>query len=450
VKKQRQAVTEISVDQRMRTVKLTLPVGLLPLTVAVKVTLLPAVAGLGALVSVVVVAAALVADRYGVYPPALDGAFHGLVQIFVNASESPSFPTGPTGAGIAYLPVRLGEVRLYQPATPVRTALLTIRRRSERSIQADFRLMDESGAVVATVDTAASTTLTAIVKGTAGGVAPVGSVTFRTGTKTLGDAVLSASGESATATLTVIAAQLSAGINTITAQYAGTPGFSPSTATTKVSVTGAAALIEAVSDQDVVYKQTPDADGFAWHYRIRLADMGGVASVVTDLAIDGTDFSDRIPTMFGSSKLPAFGSLTAALRAKITNTPVEHTYRFGGIDAKGYIWNRDVTIRFLAEQGTAALSLTSTPSNIRLSPTGDPHCSADHPLFHQLNIEERNGIAVKLNRFVADGKDIKSLSDRGERFELPDRSGNIAVDAALAHDVFAGILLDRAVLGVLR
>jgi hypothetical protein len=42
-------------------VKLTVPVGLLPVTVAVKVTLLPAVAGLGALVSVVVVAAALVA-----------------------------------------------------------------------------------------------------------------------------------------------------------------------------------------------------------------------------------------------------------------------------------------------------------------------------------------------------------------------------------------------------
>ena len=46
-------------------VKLTLPVGLVPVTVAVKVTLLPTVAGVGALPSVVVVGGGLMTCESG-------------------------------------------------------------------------------------------------------------------------------------------------------------------------------------------------------------------------------------------------------------------------------------------------------------------------------------------------------------------------------------------------
>jgi hypothetical protein len=116
--------------------------------------------------------------------------------------------------------------------------------------------------------------------------------------------------------------------------------------------------------------------------------------------------------MFGSPRIPAYGSLTAALRAKITTTPVDHTYTFGGIDADGNTWQRQITIRFLSEQGTAALSLSSSPSTVRLPPDGDPHCSADHPLYHQLNLQEVNGVAVMLKKFVADGKDVSAQLDQ--------------------------------------
>jgi hypothetical protein len=260
----------------------------------------------------------------------------------------------------------------------------------------------------ASIDAGASTTLTATVKPTAGAAIPSGTVSFRAGQKSLGEAILADSGGSASARLTVDAAKLPAGRNTITAQYTGGSTFLPSAGTADVTVTGAASVIVVSADPAVVYKQTPDADGFAWHYRIQLADIGGLSSAITELSIDGTDYTERISSMFGSSKVPAYGSLTAALRAKITSTPVDHTYTFGGIDAEGNAWKSQATIRFLSEQGSAAMSLSSSPSTARLSPQGDPHCSPDHPLYHELNLQESNGIAVQLKKFVADGKDISN------------------------------------------
>ncbi|HEV2983902.1 MAG TPA: type I polyketide synthase, partial [Vicinamibacterales bacterium] len=90
-------------------------------------------------------AALLAAEGYGLYPPAVDSCFHGLVQLYADRSTA-------SHDGIAYLPIRFGEVRLYKPATPIRTAWLTVRRLSERSIQAGFVLLDESGEVVATLE----------------------------------------------------------------------------------------------------------------------------------------------------------------------------------------------------------------------------------------------------------------------------------------------------------
>jgi hypothetical protein len=264
----------------------------------------------------------------------------------------------------------------------------------------------------ASLDASASTTLIATVKPTTGTAVPTGAVSFRAGQKAIGDGILSESGGVAVARLTVDAGQLAAGLSTITAQYAGASVFSPSIATTDLVVTGAASVIVLSADPPTVYKQTPDADGYAWHYRLQIADVGGMSSVITQFAIDQTDYTDRFSTMFGSPRIPAYGSLTATLRAKITTTPVDHTYTFGGIDADGNTWQRQITIRFLSEQGSAALSLSSSPSTVRLPPDGDPHCSADHPLYHQLNLQEVNGIAVTLKKFVADGKDVSAQLDQ--------------------------------------
>jgi acyl transferase domain-containing protein/NADPH:quinone reductase-like Zn-dependent oxidoreductase/short-subunit dehydrogenase/acyl carrier protein len=89
-------------------------------------------------------AAQLAADGYNLYPPALDSCFHGLIHLYAERNLS-------LGAGVAYLPVRFGEMRVYKPGTPVRVAWLTVRRVSERSLQSDFAVLDERGEIVATL-----------------------------------------------------------------------------------------------------------------------------------------------------------------------------------------------------------------------------------------------------------------------------------------------------------
>ena len=120
-------------------------------------------------------------------------------------------------------------------------------------------------------------------------------------------------------------------------------------------------------------------------------------------------YSDRIPSMFGSSKIPAYGSLTAALRAKITQHPGGpylplRRNRCQGIHletpdhhpvSRGAGLRRDVAVQFARPTSGSALT------EIRTVPP-------DHPLYHQLNLQEWNGIAVQLNRFVADGKDVSA------------------------------------------
>jgi parallel beta-helix repeat protein len=74
-------------------------------------------------------------------------------------------------------------------------------------------------------------TLTAVVRDTQGSTVPVGNVAFMDGTATLGTAALNASGIA-----TFTASTLGAGTQVITASYAGTANFNPSSATVSETV----------------------------------------------------------------------------------------------------------------------------------------------------------------------------------------------------------------------
>ncbi len=88
---------------------------------------------------------------------------------------------------------------------------------------------------VASITTADSTILTATVKSTSG-VTPGGTVTFLSGSATLGSAALAGSGGTATASLTLSGTQLAVGTDTITAQYSGDNLFNNATASVAVNV----------------------------------------------------------------------------------------------------------------------------------------------------------------------------------------------------------------------
>ncbi|RZK81580.1 MAG: beta-ketoacyl synthase, partial [Methylobacterium sp.] len=72
--------------------------------------------------------------RYGLVPARLDACFHGLILLFADLLGE--------NAGKAYIPVRFGEVRLLRPGAAIARAVIRTRRCNERSILADFTILD--------------------------------------------------------------------------------------------------------------------------------------------------------------------------------------------------------------------------------------------------------------------------------------------------------------------
>ncbi|WP_375454782.1 SDR family NAD(P)-dependent oxidoreductase, partial [uncultured Methylobacterium sp.] len=81
--------------------------------------------------------------RYGLVPARLDACFHGLILLFADLLGA--------NAGKAYIPVRFGEIRLLRPGASIARAVIRTRRCNERSILADFTILDAEGEVIATI-----------------------------------------------------------------------------------------------------------------------------------------------------------------------------------------------------------------------------------------------------------------------------------------------------------
>ncbi|KMO22683.1 type I polyketide synthase [Methylobacterium platani] len=81
--------------------------------------------------------------RYGLSPARLDSCFHGLILLFADLLGE--------AASRAYVPIRFGEIRLVRPGAAIARAVIRTRRCNERSILADFTLVDEAGEVIATL-----------------------------------------------------------------------------------------------------------------------------------------------------------------------------------------------------------------------------------------------------------------------------------------------------------
>ena len=72
--------------------------------------------------------------RYVLAPTRLDACFHGLILLFADLLGEQ--------AGKAYIPVRFGEVRLLRPGAVIARSVIRTKRCNERSILADFTLLD--------------------------------------------------------------------------------------------------------------------------------------------------------------------------------------------------------------------------------------------------------------------------------------------------------------------
>jgi uncharacterized protein (TIGR03437 family) len=260
----------------------------------------------------------------------------------------------------------------------------------------------------ASIVVSATTVLTATVKAASGTASPTGSVSFTAGKTALGTVNLTGSGGSASGSLTVYGSQLAVGVNSIAVSYGGTTAFTPSSGSVSVTVTvptTASAVIPSIVPNPI-YQQAPDADGWAWFYTVRLAEIAGTTTVLTAFTIDGTDYTADIPLWFGSTTLPGHGTLSAAMRSRNLTVPVDRVFTFSGVDAGGQRWNQQLTIPFLPQQISASMALSSSPSTEVQNPNGDPNCASDHPYYQQLNLQEQNGFGLVLTKFLAGGSDL--------------------------------------------
>jgi uncharacterized protein (TIGR03437 family) len=250
------------------------------------------------------------------------------------------------------------------------------------------------------------TTLTVTVKAAGSSITPTGTVAFTFGSTSLGTATLSGSGSTATATLTLYGSQLASGSDAINVTYGGDKNVNGSTAAVTVTVTvptATSAVIPSIAPNPV-YEGTPDANGYAWFYTVQLSEVAGSSTTLTGFSIDGTDYSSSIASFFGTSSMPANGTLSASLEAKGLAVPLTRVFVFSGRDSNGRTWTQQATAQFLGTQISAAMALIGAP-NIVLQ---DPTQSSDCQYSQNLGVQELNGHSVTLTRFLADGTDYSS------------------------------------------
>jgi len=87
--------------------------------------------------------------------------------------------------------------------------------------------------------------------------------------------------------------------------------------------------------------------GANWQLSLQLQETGGAATELTQMKIDGVDYSANLATWFGSTTLPANGTLTATLYTAGLSVPVTKYFEFWGKDVlSGATWYRLLTVTF--------------------------------------------------------------------------------------------------------
>jgi hypothetical protein len=87
--------------------------------------------------------------------------------------------------------------------------------------------------------------------------------------------------------------------------------------------------------------------GGQWSFQIKLSETAGVATRLTAIKFNGTDYSGSISNWFGSARIPANGSITAPLTGAGRFPAGEEYFEFWGVDdASGTPWYRVATVAF--------------------------------------------------------------------------------------------------------
>ena len=171
-----------------------------------------------------------------------------------------------------------------------------------------------------------------------------------------------------------------------------------------------------------VLQSDPDPDGFTFFYSVNAAETAGVATQLTSLSIDGTDYSSRILDWFESTTLNANVTLQTALRGRNIRVPAQLVFVLGGTDTvTRRTWSRSITVPFNPKPARAQISLLSLPTQVQQNP-GSSDCS----WLQYLVVTEQAGFPIKLTKFTAGGDDLSAeLADYFDDVNISARGATV-------------------------
>jgi uncharacterized protein (TIGR03437 family) len=245
--------------------------------------------------------------------------------------------------------------------------------------------------------------LTATVAASSG--IPSGIVSFLYNDTSLGTATLASSGAAYSATLTVNPIQLPVGSDTITAVFDGSSSLNGSSGTATVTVTpaGGSAVVPSVTPNPL-YEQPPNSSGYTWFYTIHLTNQSSVATTLTKFTIGSFDESSTINSWFGTSTIPANGSILTSVDQADLNPPSNLILGFAGMDASGAIWSQQLAVPVVARVLEEPSLLLTTPATVPPNLSGAPSCQWPQPLL----LEERGGYDIRLTNLIVNGTSYAS------------------------------------------
>jgi lysyl endopeptidase len=105
-----------------------------------------------------------------------------------------------------------------------------------------------------------------------------------------------------------------------------------------------------IQTSNVVASASPNPvteSGNSWQLTVSLQETNGAATTLTAMKINGVDYSSSIAGWFGSTTLPANGTLSAVIHTSGLVTPLTEYFEFWGTDvASGQTWYRLMTVTF--------------------------------------------------------------------------------------------------------
>ena len=243
-----------------------------------------------------------------------------------------------------------------------------------------------------------STQLTATVKA-AGGATPSGTVDFSSGTTILGTVTL----KGASATLTVYGAQLATGSNTVMAMYGGGGSLDGSSASVNMTVsmpTKASVVVPTVTPNPIYQ----DANANTWTYTVKLTEMAGVATTLTDFTVGGASYEQQIASWFGSAAIPANGSISASVVSSSLSPPGTLVLGFSGADAGGQKWSEQIPVPYYGQQIGDSVHASITPVTVVQNPNAAPSCQ----WAQQVNVRDTYGDNWQITGLKAGSTDLSN------------------------------------------